>query len=84
MPMTKAQAEAELRALDEELASTPESFDEYVARRKEEDSRSLEKRHRPLPIHLSQEPHTGRRGCRAIKQLFAGDVGLKEAKGVFR
>ena len=41
IPMTQAQAEAELRRLDEELASTPESFDEYVVRRKEEDSRSI-------------------------------------------
>ena len=57
IPMTQAQAEAELRALDEELASTPESFDEYVARRKEEDKADRsEKRHRPLPIHLLQEP----------------------------
>ena len=75
----------ELRALDEELASTPESFDEYVARRKEEDSRSLgEKTSAFTDSFITGAGTLAEEGGRAIKQLFAGDVGLKEAKGVFQ
>ena len=85
LPMTQAQAEAELRALDEELASTPESFDEYVARRKQEDSRSLgEKTSAFTDSFITGAGTLAEEGGRAIKQLFAGDVGLKEAKGVFQ
>ena len=83
--MTQAQAEAELRALDEELASTPESFDEYVARRKQEDSRSLgEKTSAFTDSFITGAGTLAEEGGRAIKQLFSGDVGLKEAKGVFQ
>jgi hypothetical protein len=75
----------ELRALDEELASTPESFDEYVARRKQDDSRSLgEKTSAFTDSFITGAGTLAEEGGRAIKQLFAGDVGLKEAKGVFQ
>jgi predicted transcriptional regulator len=75
----------ELRALDKELASTPESFDEYVARRKQEDSRSLgEKTSAFTDSFITGAGTLAEEGGRAIKQLFAGDVGLKEAKGVFQ
>lgn len=85
LPMTQAQAEAELRALDEELASTPESFDEYVARRNQDDSRSLgEKTSAFTDSFITGAGTLAEEGGRAIKQLFAGDVGLKEAKGVFQ
>ena len=82
---TYEQSLQELRALDEELASTPESFDEYVARRKQEDSRSLgEKTSAFTDSFITGAGTLAQEGGRAIKQLFAGDVGLKEAKGVFQ
>jgi hypothetical protein len=85
IPMTQAQAEAELRKLDEKLASTPESFDEYVTRRKQEDSRSIgEKTSAFTDSFLTGAGTLAQEGGRAIKQLFSGDVGLKEAKGVFQ
>ena len=41
VPMTRAQVEAELLRIDQELASTPESFSEFSARRKKEADRSF-------------------------------------------
>jgi predicted transcriptional regulator len=82
---TYEQSLQELRALDEELASTPESFDEYVARRKQDDSRSLgEKTSAFTDSFITGAGTLAEEGGRAIKQLFAGDVGLKEAKGVLQ
>jgi hypothetical protein len=85
MPMTQAQAGAELRALDEELASTPESFSEYVERRKVEDSRSLgDKTAAFTESFMTGAGALASEGKKAISELFSGDVGLKEAKGVFQ
>ena len=85
IPMTQAQAEAELRALDEELARTPESFSEYVERRKVEDSRSLgDKTAAFTESFMTGAGALASEGKKAISELFSGDVGLKETKGVFQ
>ena len=85
IPMTQAQAEAELRALDEELARTPESFEEYVERRRVEDSRSLgDKTAAFTESFMTGAGALASEGKKAIRELFSGDVGLKEAKGVFQ
>jgi len=85
MPLTYEQKIQELRALDEELASTPESFSEYVERRKVEDSRSLgDKTAAFAESFMTGAGALASEGKKAISELFSGDVGLKEAKGVFQ
>ena len=85
IPLTYEQKIEEISKLDEVLASTPESFDEYVTRRKQEDSRSIgEKTSAFTDSFITGAGTLAEEGGRAIKQLFAGDVGLKEAKGVFQ
>jgi predicted transcriptional regulator len=85
MPLTYEQKIQELRALDEELASTPESFSEYVERRKVEDSRSLgDKTAAFTESFMTGAGALASEGKKAISELFSGDVGLKEAKGVFQ
>lgn len=85
MPMTQAQAEAELQALDEELASTPESFSEYVERRKVEDSRSLgDKTAAFTESFMTGAGALASEGSKAISELFSGDVGTSEVGGVFQ
>ena len=56
IPLTYEQKIEEISKLDEVLASTPESFDEYVTRRKQEDSRSIGEKTSAFTDSLSLEP----------------------------
>ncbi|MAN64816.1 MAG: hypothetical protein CMI60_23015, partial [Parvibaculum sp.] len=85
IPLTYDQKLQELRALDEELARTPESFEEYVERRKVEDARSLgDKSSAFLDSFMVGGKALAQEGAGAIGELFRGDVGSDELGGVFQ
>jgi hypothetical protein len=84
MPSTYDQKVQELRSLDEQLASTPESFGEYVERRKVEDARSLgDKSSAFLDSFMVGGKALAQEGASAIGELFSGDVGTDELGGVY-
>jgi len=77
--------QARVNALDRQLASTPESFGEYVERRKVEDSRSLgDKTAAFTESFMTGAGALASEGKKAISELFAGDVGTSEVGGVFQ
>ena len=74
----------ELRRLDEQLAKTPESFEEYVERRKVEDARSLgQKSSAFLDSFMEGGKALAKEGANAIEELFSGEVGTEELGGVY-
>ena len=77
--------QARVNALDRQLASTPESFSEYVERRKVEDSRSLgDKTAAFTESFMTGAGALAKEGSKAISELFSGDVGASEVGGVFQ
>lgn len=77
--------QARVNALDRQLASTPESFSEYVERRKVEDSRSLgDKTAAFTESFMTGAGALAEEGSKAISELFSGDVGASEVGGVFQ
>ena len=77
--------QARVDALDRQLASTPESFSEYVERRKVEDSRSLgDKTAAFTESFMTGAGALAEEGSKAISELFSGDVGASEVGGVFQ